>query len=134
MHWVWDVFGSNGLDTIRSLTVKIYVETRLFIYFPLFSFIFLVYFPLFTLHLNILTSVFKAINRLSPSCFHNYFQPNSNIHKIGTRQLSRSDLYKTVKNTTTYGLKSVHFLVLSCGNICLFSFVLLVQLLLLCLN
>ena len=62
-----------------------------------------------TLHLNILTFVFKAINRLSPSCFHNYFQPNSNIHKIGTRQLTRGDLYKTVKNTTTYGLKSVQF-------------------------
>ena len=31
------------------------------------------------------------------------------IHKIGTRQLTRGDLYKTVKNTTTYGLKSVQF-------------------------
>ena len=62
-----------------------------------------------TLHLNILTFAFKAINRLSPSCFHNYFQPNSVIHRIGTRQSTRGDLYKTIKNTTTYGLKSVQY-------------------------
>ena len=37
------------------------------------------------------------------------FQWNLNIHKIGTHQLTRGDLYKTVKNTTTYGLKSVQF-------------------------
>ena len=34
-----------------------------------------------TLHLNILTFVFQSINRISPSCFHNHLQPNSNIHK-----------------------------------------------------
>ena len=36
------------------------------------------------LHLNILTFVYKAINRLAPSQFHNYFHPNTNVHKIGT--------------------------------------------------
>ena len=62
-----------------------------------------------TLHLNILTFVYKAINRLSPSCFRNYFQPNSTIHKIGTRQATRGDLFKSLKNTTLYGLQTIQY-------------------------
>ena len=62
-----------------------------------------------TLHLNILTFVYKAINRLSPSCFHNYFQLNSTIHKIGTRQATRGDLFKSLKNTTLYGLQTIQY-------------------------
>ena len=62
-----------------------------------------------TLHLNILNFVYKAINRLSPSCFHNYFQPNSTIHKIGTRQATRGDLFKSLKNTTLYGLQTIQY-------------------------
>ena len=62
-----------------------------------------------TLHLNILTFAYKAINRLSPSCFHNYFQLNSTIHKIGTRQATRADLFKSLKNTTLYGLQTIQY-------------------------
>jgi hypothetical protein len=62
-----------------------------------------------TLHLNILTFVYKAINKLSPSHFHNYFQPNSTIHKIGTRQATRGDLFKSLRNTTLYGLQTIQY-------------------------
>ncbi len=58
---------------------------------------------------NILTFVFKAINKLSPSYFHNYFQPNTAIHKIGTRQATRCDLFKSLKNTTRYGLQTIQY-------------------------
>ena len=58
------------------------------------------------LHLNILTFVYKSINKLSPSCFHDYFQPNSSVHRIGTRQATRGDLLKSIKNTTLYGLQT----------------------------
>ena len=61
------------------------------------------------LHLNILTFVYKSINKLSPSCFHDYFQPNSSVHRIGTRQATRGDLFKSFKNTTLYGLQSIQF-------------------------
>ena len=58
------------------------------------------------LHLNILTFVYKSIDKLSPSCFHDYFQPNSSVHRIGTRQATRGDLFKSFKNTTLYGLQT----------------------------
>ena len=59
------------------------------------------------LHLNILTFVYKSINKLSPSCFHNYFTPNSSVHRFGTRQATRGDLFKSFKNTTVYGLQTI---------------------------
>ena len=61
------------------------------------------------LHLNILKFVYKTINKLSPSCFHDYFQPNAAIHKIGTRQATRGDLFKSLKNTTLYGLQTIKY-------------------------
>ena len=61
------------------------------------------------LHLNILTFVYKSINKLSPSCFHDYFQPNSSVHRTGTRQATRGDLFKSIKNTTLYGLQTIQY-------------------------
>ncbi len=61
------------------------------------------------LHVNILIFVYKTINRLSPSCFHNYFQWNSSIHKIGTRQATRGDLLKSLKNPTLGGLQTIQY-------------------------
>ena len=58
---------------------------------------------------NILTFVFKALNKISPTCFHNYFTPNSSVHRIGTRQATRGDLFKSFKNTTLYGLKTIKY-------------------------
>ena len=55
------------------------------------------------LHPNILTIVYKSLNKQSPSCFHDYFQPNSSARRIGTRQATRGDLLKSIKNTTIYG-------------------------------
>ena len=51
------------------------------------------------IHSNILTFVHKDINKLSPCCFHNYFTPNSSIHRNETRQATRGDLFKSLKNT-----------------------------------
>ena len=61
------------------------------------------------LHLNILTFVFKAINKLSPIYFHNYFTPGSSVHRFGTRQATRGDLFNTLKNTTLYGQKTIQY-------------------------
>ena len=62
------------------------------------------------LHLNILTFVFKAINKLSPIYFHNYCTHSSSVHRFGTRQATRGDLFNTLKNTTLYGEKTIqHF-------------------------
>ena len=61
------------------------------------------------LHLNILTFVYKSLNNLSPTCIHNYFTPNSTVHRIGTLRATRSDLFKSIKNTTAYGLQTVQY-------------------------
>ena len=60
-------------------------------------------------HSNILTFVFKALNKISPTCFHNYFTPNSSVHRFGTCQVTRGDLFKSFKNTNLYGLKSIKY-------------------------
>ncbi len=52
------------------------------------------------IHSNILTFVYKALSKLSPTCFHNYFTPNSSVHRFGTRQVTRGDLSKSFTNTT----------------------------------
>ena len=59
------------------------------------------------LHTNILSFVYKAFNKLSPSCFHDYFQPNATVHRIGTRQATRGDLFSALKNTTLYILQII---------------------------
>ena len=55
------------------------------------------------LHLNAMRFLCKAINKLSPSHFHNYFHPNATVHKIGTQHLTRGDLFKSLRNTSMYG-------------------------------
>ena len=61
------------------------------------------------IHSNILTFVYKGLNKLSPACFHNYFTPSSSVHRIGTRHATRGDLFRSSKNTTLYGLKTVKY-------------------------
>ena len=48
------------------------------------------------LHTNILTFIYKVFNKLSPSCFHDYFQPNAMVHRIGTRQATRAEVTSLV--------------------------------------
>ena len=49
------------------------------------------------------------MNKLSPTCFHNYFTPNSSVHRFGTRQATRGDLFKSFKNTAVYGLQTIQY-------------------------
>ena len=61
------------------------------------------------IHLNVLTFVYKAINKLSPVYFHNYFTLDSSVHRFATRQATRGDLFISLKRTTLYGLKTVQY-------------------------
>ena len=61
------------------------------------------------IHSNILTFVYKAINKLSPSCFHNFFTTNLSVHRIETRQATRGDLFKSLKTTTLYVLQTIKY-------------------------
>ena len=57
-------------------------------------------------HINF---AYKAIHKLSPVCFHNYFTPKSSVHRIGTRHSTRNDLFLSPKRTTLYGLQTVQY-------------------------
>ncbi len=61
------------------------------------------------IHLNILTFVFKAVNKLSPIYFHNYFTLTTTSHRYGTRQATRGDIFMSLRRTTLYGLKTVQY-------------------------
>ena len=59
--------------------------------------------------LQLVCFVDKCINNLSPLYFRNYFTDISSTHSIGTRQSKRDDLFVEGKNTTEYGIRSIHF-------------------------
>ena len=61
------------------------------------------------LHLNLLIIVYKAINKISPIYFHEFFTPNSSVHRFGTRQATRGDLFISLKRMTLYGLKTIQY-------------------------
>ena len=60
-------------------------------------------------HLDLLIFVYKAIHNISPIYFHDYFTPDSSVHRFGTRQAVRADLFISLKRTTLYGLKTIHY-------------------------
>ena len=53
--------------------------------------------------------IYECVNNLSSSYFRNYFTAISPTHSIGTRQSKRGDLFVERKNTTQYGIRSIHF-------------------------
>ena len=59
--------------------------------------------------LQLVCFVYKCINNLSPLYFRNYFIVISSAHSIGTCQSKRGDLFVEGKNTTEYGIRSIHF-------------------------
>ena len=57
------------------------------------------------LHLDILAHVYKFINKV-------YSTPKSSLHRFGTHQATRGDLFKYFKNTTLYGSQTIQY----CGS------------------
>lgn len=50
-----------------------------------------------------LKSVYKALNKLFPSFFYDFFQQDAAVHRIG-------QLLHSTKNTTLYGLQIIQYL------------------------
>ena len=48
-------------------------------------------------HFNLLVFVYRAMNKISPIYFHDYFTPDSSVHRFGTRQATRGDLFISLK-------------------------------------
>ena len=61
------------------------------------------------IHSNLFTFVYKALNTLSPVCFHYYFISDSSVHKFGTCQTTRGELLISLQWATICGLKAVKY-------------------------
>lgn len=59
--------------------------------------------------LKLLCFVYDCVNKISPNCFHNFFESVTNVHQYGTRQASKNDIFLNRKNTLQYGIRSVRF-------------------------
>ena len=59
--------------------------------------------------LKLLSFVYDCINKISPTCFHSFFELVESVHQYGTRQVTKNDIFLTQKNTLQYGLRSVRY-------------------------
>ena len=66
--------------------------------------------------LKLLSFVYDCVNRTSPSCFHSFFDLVESVHRCGTRQVTKKDIFLTQKNTLQYGIRSVRFFGAKCWN------------------
>ena len=66
--------------------------------------------------LKLLSFVYDCVNKISPSCFHSFFDLVQSVHQHGTRQATKSDIFLTQKNTSQYGLRSVRYFGAKCWN------------------
>ena len=61
------------------------------------------------LDFKLLTFVYESVNKVSPSCFFNFFQILSEVHQYDTRKACKGDIFITQKNKLHYGLRSVTY-------------------------
>ena len=60
--------------------------------------------------------VYDCVNKISPSCFHSFFDLVQSVHQHYTRQATKNDIFLTQKNTSQYGLQSVCYFGAKCWN------------------
>ena len=97
---VWGQTYASYVDPIFKLQKKtvraISFQPRMSPSLPIFNdFKLLKLFEIFELRL--LTFVFDSVNKISPSCFHDFFPICSSVHQYSTSQASQGDLYMSQK-------------------------------------
>ena len=66
--------------------------------------------------MHIVCFVYECVHNLSPAYFYNYLIWIENVHNFGTRQSRIGDLFALCCNTTQYGHRSIHYLVVCLWN------------------
>ena len=66
--------------------------------------------------LNLLSFAYDCVNKISPACFHSFFDLVQSVHQHCTRQATENDSFLTQKNTSQYGLRSVRYFGAKCWN------------------
>ena len=59
--------------------------------------------------LKLLTFVYESVNKISPTCFHNFLKSVAFIHQYGTRQAVKDNIFLSQKNTNQYAPRSPHY-------------------------
>ena len=65
---------------------------------------------------KLLSFVYDCVNKISPSCFHSFFDLVQSVYQHCTRQATKKDIFLMQKNTAQYGLRSVRYFGAKCWN------------------
>ena len=60
--------------------------------------------------MRLFLSVYEAIKKSAPDCYHDFISQNYSIHCHDTRQSAFRDLFPAKLNTVQYGFKSIQCL------------------------
>ena len=60
-------------------------------------------------HPKLLIFVYESIYKISPLCFHNFFETISSVHQYGRRQANKGNIFLTQQNTKQFGVRSVRY-------------------------
>ena len=66
--------------------------------------------------LKLLSFVYESVLKISPVCFHDFFNTLESVHQYSTRQAEKVNIFLPQKNTTQYGLRSVRYHGAKCWN------------------
>ena len=58
---------------------------------------------------KLLSFVYDSVNKISPACFHSFFPLVESIHQHGTRQVIKTSIFVSQKNTLQYSLTSMRY-------------------------
>ena len=64
--------------------------------------------------LKLLCFVYYCVNKISPTCFHSFFELIESAHSYHTRQATNKDIFLNQKNALQYGLRSVRYFGAKC--------------------
>ena len=89
-------FRGNLFENFTSHSSPIFLNLEIFKQHDLFQ-------------LELLTFVYDCANKLTPSYFHSFFALVESVHRYGTWQASKNDIFFTQTNAVQYGLRSVRY-------------------------
>ena len=98
------VIKAISFQNLASPSSPIFSDLKIFNLYDLFQ-------------LKLLCFVYDCVNKISPSCFHSFFELVESVHPYRTRQATNNDIFLNQKNNPIqYGLRSVRYFGAKCWN------------------
>ena len=95
------VIKSISFQNFASPSIPIFSDLKILKLYDLFQ-------------LKLLCFVYDCVNKISPSCFHSFFELVESVHPNHTRQATNNNLFQNRKNALQYGLRSVRYFGAKC--------------------